>query len=117
MAGNASRASRQSILLELWLYIDPLVQKAANSVEREENYVPRTRSDYGLPPENACQPLDYQEIFEDTPLFTLGRMLFMQLLGWQSYLLQNTLGSPVYPPGANVSLNRAQGSDENSRMI
>lgn len=26
----------------------------------------------------------------------------MQLLGWQVYLLRNTLGSPQYPPGTNV---------------
>ena len=64
--------------------------------------MPRTRSDYGLPPEKECQKLDYGEIFEDTPLFTLGRMVLMQLLGWQSYLLFNTLGSPMYPSGTNV---------------
>ncbi|KAF7800238.1 hypothetical protein EIP86_011485 [Pleurotus ostreatoroseus] len=74
---------------------------AANSVERDENYVPRTRSEYGLPPEKECQKLDYREIFEDTPLFTLGRMVLMQLLGWQSYLLFNTLGCPMYPSGTN----------------
>lgn len=78
------------------------MQNAANSVERDENYVPRTRQDYALPLEKDCQPLDYHEVFEDTPIYTLGRMLLMQLLGWQAYLLQNTLGSPMYPSGTNV---------------
>ena len=78
------------------------IKKATNSVERDENYVPLTRKDYGLPDEKHCQPLDYHEIFEETPIYTLGRMLAMQLLGWQFYLFRNTLGSPQYPPGANV---------------
>ncbi|KAI0826081.1 delta-12 fatty acid desaturase [Irpex lacteus] len=84
-----------------WRVTHKMHHNAANSVEREENYVPRTRSDYSLPPEKQALPLDYQEIFDDTPLFVFGRMLLMQLLGWQSYLLQNTLGSPMYPPGTN----------------
>ncbi|KAK7683611.1 hypothetical protein QCA50_013449 [Cerrena zonata] len=75
--------------------------KATNSVERDENYVPRTRTDCGLPPASRAQPLDYHEVFEETPIYTLVRMIAMQLLGWQSYLLGNTLGSPMYPPGTN----------------
>lgn len=39
-------------------------------------------------------------------------MLLMQLLGWQSYLLQNTLGSPIYPPGTNVSRISENGAPE-----
>ncbi|KAI0694106.1 delta-12 fatty acid desaturase [Cytidiella melzeri] len=84
-----------------WRTTHHMHHKATNSVEREENYVPRTRSDYSLPSEDRSKTLDYQEIFDDTPLFVLGKMLLMQLLGWQSYLLQNTLGSPMYPPGTN----------------
>ncbi|KAI0795567.1 delta-12 fatty acid desaturase [Abortiporus biennis] len=75
--------------------------KATCSVERDENYVPRTRQDYGLPPKEVAVELDYHEIFEETPLYTLFRMLAMQLLGWQIYLCRNTLGSPMYPPGTN----------------
>ncbi|CAL1703514.1 unnamed protein product [Somion occarium] len=73
----------------------------ANSVEFDENYVPRTRTDFALPEESKARPLDYSEAFEEAPIYTLFRMLAMQLLGWQSYLLQNTLGSPRYPPGTN----------------
>lgn len=72
------------------------------SIERDENYVPRSRSDYGLPSEEKCQPLNYEEVFEDTPLVVLGKMLLMQILGWQAYLVFNTLGSPSYPAGTNV---------------
>jgi len=72
------------------------------SMERDENYVPRTRSDYKLPPQGQAQPTDYAEIFEEMPLFILGRMILMQLLGMQSYLLRNSMGLPMYPPGTNV---------------
>ncbi|KAG7093067.1 hypothetical protein E1B28_009359 [Marasmius oreades] len=75
--------------------------KATASVERDENFVPRTRKDYGLPPEVLATTRDYHEIFEETPIYTLARMLFMQLLGWQVYLVTNILGSPRHPPGTN----------------
>jgi omega-6 fatty acid desaturase (delta-12 desaturase) len=71
-------------------------------MERDENYIPRTRSDYKLPPQGKAQAVDYEEIFEEMPLFTLGRMVLMQLLGMQSYLLRNSMGSPMYPPSTNV---------------
>lgn len=72
------------------------------SIERDENFVPRTRTDYGLPSESSATFADYREIFEETPIYTLTRMIFMQLLGWQYYLLTNAMGSPMYPPGTNV---------------
>ena len=72
------------------------------SVERDENYVPRTRSDYGLPRECSATILDYRNIFEETPIYTLIRMVIMQLFGWHYYLLTNAMGSPMYPPGTNV---------------
>jgi hypothetical protein len=72
------------------------------SIERDENYVPRTRSDYGLPSESSATFSDYRDVFEETPIYTLFRMVFMQLLGWQYYLLTNAMGSPMYPSGTNV---------------
>ncbi|KAF8876349.1 delta-12 fatty acid desaturase [Infundibulicybe gibba] len=75
--------------------------KATMSVERDENFVPRTRSDYSLPPETSAHVDNYHDIFEETPIYTLLRMLFMQALGWQFYLVTNAMGSPMYPPGTN----------------
>ena len=74
------------------------------SIERDENFVPRTRTDYNLPPESNAHISDYHEVFEETPIYSLARVLFMQALGWQYYLLTNAMGSPMYPPGTNVSL-------------
>ncbi|KAF8653567.1 hypothetical protein AX16_003877 [Volvariella volvacea WC 439] len=75
--------------------------KATMSVERDENFVPRTRSQYGLPSAEIAHVNDYHEIFEDTPIYTLSRMLFMQTMGWQYYLFTNALGNTRYPPGTN----------------
>lgn len=75
------------------------------SIERDENFVPRTRTDYNLPPETSARISDYHEVFEETPIYSLARVLFMQALGWQYYLLTNAMGSPMYPAGTNVSLS------------
>ncbi|KAF8344412.1 delta-12 fatty acid desaturase [Amanita rubescens] len=75
--------------------------QATMSIERDENYVPRTRSNYKLPPANIAEFRDYHEILEETPLYTLVRMMIMQLLGWQIYLFMDTMGSPRHPRGTN----------------
>lgn len=72
------------------------------SLERDENFVPRTRTHYNLPAEPKATLRDYHELFEDMPIFTLGRIIFMQALGMQFYLMRNSMGSPMYPPGTNV---------------
>jgi hypothetical protein len=53
-------------------------QKATASMERDENYVPYTRSDYKLPEAMKAMKADYAEVFEETPLVTLTRMIIMQ---------------------------------------
>ncbi len=55
-------------------------QKAVNSIERDENYLPHLRSDYQLPPEERATTADYAEVFEETPLFTAVRMFVMQAM-------------------------------------
>ena len=48
-------------------------------MERDENYVPYTRSSYKLPDEKIATKADYDEIFEEeTPIYTLYRMFIMQ---------------------------------------
>jgi len=70
-------------------------------MERDENYVPQLRSDYGLPAQENARKADYAEVFEETPIWTLSRVLIMQGLGWWLYLSQNTLGAKIYPAGTN----------------
>jgi hypothetical protein len=47
-------------------------------MERDENYVPYTRTDYKLPEATKATKADYAEVFEETPLLTLTRMVIMQ---------------------------------------
>ncbi|EGN92175.1 hypothetical protein SERLA73DRAFT_191523 [Serpula lacrymans var. lacrymans S7.3] len=75
--------------------------KATGWLEKDENFVPRTRTDYKLPPASKAHVSDYHDIFEETPIYTLFRMLAMQLMGWQFYLFTNAMGSPMYPDGTN----------------
>ncbi|TEB24546.1 delta-12 fatty acid desaturase [Coprinellus micaceus] len=75
--------------------------KATGSLERDENYLPKTRSDYGLPAERITHLADYHEIFEETPVYTFLRMFAMQMIGWQWYLATNIQGNPAYPSGTN----------------
>ncbi|KAL0958240.1 hypothetical protein HGRIS_000396 [Hohenbuehelia grisea] len=75
--------------------------KATGSMERDENYVPYTRSEYALPDKKLAHQADYAEIFEETPIATLGRVMIMQGFGWWVYLSRNTMGSKMYPPGTN----------------
>ncbi|PBL01022.1 hypothetical protein ARMGADRAFT_1043115 [Armillaria gallica] len=74
---------------------------ATSSMERDENYVPYSRSDYGLPSKDKARQFDYDEVFEETPIYTLSRMLIMQGFGWWVYLAKNTMGSKMYSPGTN----------------
>ncbi|KAF9511027.1 hypothetical protein BS47DRAFT_1373161 [Hydnum rufescens UP504] len=84
-----------------WRHTHNLHHKFNGSMERDEAYVPLTRSSFGMAPEKVMKPNDYQEILGETPLWTLCRMLVMQGLGWQWYLTLNVWGNPIYPLGTN----------------
>ncbi|KAK1222246.1 hypothetical protein PQX77_014879 [Marasmius sp. AFHP31] len=77
--------------------------KATASVERDEHWVPRERGRIGLPSRMEAKASDYQEIFDEAPIFTLGRLVLMQTLGWQTYLTTNVQGSPRYPNGIRTN--------------
>ena len=47
-------------------------------MERDETYVPLTRGKFGLPEEKKATKADYTEIFEETPIYTLLKLLIMQ---------------------------------------
>ncbi|TRM66555.1 fatty acid desaturase-domain-containing protein [Schizophyllum amplum] len=71
------------------------------SMERDEVYVPRTRTDLGLPPASEAHPVDYEEILGDTPLYTLFMLVRQQVLAFPAYLLFNVSGQKSYPEGTN----------------
>ncbi|KAG6896788.1 hypothetical protein C0992_006061 [Termitomyces sp. T32_za158] len=48
--------------------------------ERDETYVPPTRQDFKLPDGKVAVRMDYTEILEETPAFTLFKLLIRQFL-------------------------------------
>lgn len=70
------------------------------SMEKDEVYVPKTRSDLGLPREGDPR-LDYDEVFGDTPIYTLFMLVRQQLLAYPAYLLFNVSGQKTYPKWTN----------------
>lgn len=86
-------------LLALWRYDRaPFLIIYANVSDwrqRDENYVPYTRSEYNLPPASKAKRTDYAEAFEETPIYTLVRVMIMQGMGWWLYL---RYGSVIFCP-------------------
>ena len=55
------------------------------SMERDEVYVPKTREDLGIP-EKPNDEIDWDEIFGDTPIYTLYMLIRQQVLAFPAYL-------------------------------
>ena len=55
-------------------------QKSTNNLERDETYIPPTRKDFKLPDGKIAVKMDYTEILEETPAFTLFKMFVRQFL-------------------------------------
>jgi len=70
------------------------------SMERDEVYVPKTREDLGIP-EKAQDEIDWDELFGDTPIYTLYMLIRQQLLAFPAYLLFNVSGQKTYPKWTN----------------
>ncbi|KAI0753261.1 fatty acid desaturase-domain-containing protein [Daedaleopsis nitida] len=71
------------------------------SMERDEVYVPKTRSDLGIPQEHDHHKMDYDEYFGDTPIYTLYMLMRQQLLAFPAYLICNVSGQKNYPKWTN----------------
>ncbi|KAL6302048.1 fatty acid desaturase-domain-containing protein [Sparassis latifolia] len=69
------------------------------SMERDQLFVPRTRSDLGIP--SKGQQLDYEDYFGDTPLYALTVLIVQQLLAFPVYLACNISGQKNYPRWTN----------------
>ncbi|KAI0828162.1 linoleoyl phosphatidylcholine delta-12 acetylenase [Trametes gibbosa] len=71
------------------------------SMERDEVYVPKTRSELGIPEDDGLTKIDYEEYFGDTPIYTLFMLVRQQLLAFPAYLLFNVSGQKTYPRWTN----------------
>ena len=65
-------------------------------MEKDEVYVPKTRSDLGIP-EGKNEDIDWEHYFGDTPLYTLFYLVRQQVLAFPAYLLFNVSGQKSYP--------------------
>ncbi|KAJ7080443.1 fatty acid desaturase-domain-containing protein [Mycena epipterygia] len=72
--------------------------KATNNLDRDETYLPPTRSDLHLPDTEVAAPADYIHALGETPAFTLFKLVVRQFLGFQLYLIHNRKGNRRYPP-------------------
>ncbi|KAF8173116.1 hypothetical protein BJ912DRAFT_992797 [Pholiota molesta] len=70
------------------------------SMERDEVYVPKTREDLGIP-EKPNHEIDWDELFGDTPIYTLYMLIRQQVLAFPAYLLFNVSGQKTYPKWTN----------------
>ena len=58
------------------------------SMEREETWIPLTRSEMKLPAED--EKFDYEEYFGDAPIWTLGMLVLRQVIAFPVYLRKPT---------------------------
>lgn len=59
-------------------------------MEKDEVYVPWSRKELGIPQQNEG-PIDYEEFFGDTPIYTLFTLIRQQLLAFPAYLCKYSL--------------------------
>jgi len=84
-----------------WRYSHNMHHKGTNSIERDENFCPSTRSDWGLPSVNEAVESQYTEVLDEAPIVSLIRLFFQQAFGLHAYLMVNALGNKSYPKGTN----------------
>jgi hypothetical protein len=65
-------------------------------MERDEVYVPKTRSDLNIPEEHPDRPVNYSDFFHESPLFTLYMLVRQQLLAFPAYLCKFSITDPVF---------------------
>jgi omega-6 fatty acid desaturase (delta-12 desaturase) len=80
---------------------------------QDQVFVPRTRSEWGLPPLDAeGEELggsrvsvkimkEFREALHDTPIATTIGFFSYLLIGWPAYLIRNASGQKRYPKGTN----------------
>lgn len=64
------------------------------SMERDEVYVPHTRKELNVPSLPNSE-IDWDEIFGDTPIYTLLLLIRQQLLAFPAYLVMNISGKEL----------------------
>jgi hypothetical protein len=60
-------------------------------MDRDETYMPPTRKAFKLPDAKVAVQMDYHEILEETPAFTLFKLVIRQILSVFRAIYQPTL--------------------------
>ncbi|KAJ3559623.1 hypothetical protein NM688_g226 [Phlebia brevispora] len=84
-----------------WKYSHHLHHSYIGLIEREEAFVPVTRSNLGIPEDRKGSTVNFEEYFSDTPIWTLCMLLQHQLLGLMAYFFFNVSGRKDYPRGTS----------------
>ncbi|KAJ9126297.1 hypothetical protein QFC24_002029 [Naganishia onofrii] len=85
---------------------------ATGHLTRDEVFVPKTRSQAGLPAPveeteiegvnlTEARQEELREAIGDAPLYVLGNLIVQQLFGWPAYLIRNASGQKSYPRFTN----------------
>ncbi|RPD52977.1 linoleoyl phosphatidylcholine delta-12 acetylenase [Lentinus tigrinus ALCF2SS1-7] len=69
------------------------------SMEKDEAYVPKTRTDLGIPADASDSAI--KEMLEDTPIYTLFMLVRQQIFAFDAYLFYNVSGQMRYPKWTN----------------
>jgi omega-6 fatty acid desaturase (delta-12 desaturase) len=77
-------------------------------MDRDEVFVPRTRSEKGIPAKGDASikkvkkdGIELDELLEDVPAYRLFWLVMQQLVGWPLYLFTNVTSNSHYPAGTN----------------
>ncbi|KAJ1982211.1 hypothetical protein H4R35_000382 [Dimargaris xerosporica] len=82
-----------------WKYTHASHHKSTNHMAKDEVFVPKTRQQMKVSPSAPAIP-SFMSAIDDTPLYTLYRVVGMSLVGWPLYLFINASG-PKYAQGAS----------------
>lgn len=66
--------------------------KATGHMQKDQVFVPKTRSKVGLPPKNDAHDDDHVHLDEEAPIVTLFYMVIQFVFGWPAYLIVNASG-------------------------
>ncbi|KAJ2083931.1 hypothetical protein H4R24_000461 [Coemansia sp. RSA 988] len=83
-----------------WRHSHSQHHKNTNNMNRDEVFVPHTKSSRGLQGKSSTPAWIEDSVFEDSPLYSLAMVLGQSLFGWPLYLYRNASG-PKYARGAS----------------
>ncbi|KAM0749815.1 delta-12-fatty acid desaturase [Meredithblackwellia eburnea MCA 4105] len=90
---------------------------ATGHMTRDEVFVPAVRSEKTKPTGKkvVIDGLSWDELLEDSPIYSLFWLVVQQVFGWPAYLVYNVSGQTWYPPFTNHFLPSSKLFDDRHR--